>query len=366
MKNRFLFFHSFILSLFLLVISLAGSVRAQELRGFANIYGEMGGDYFSDEKLINFRVGTIAYISYLSFGRAEGYLELTFEEGMVDAERLYFGYNFHKLFTLRVGRFHSPFGYFTREWHHGHYLMPVIRRPLIIEFEKFGGPLPIHPIGFEAEGYTEIGEFRPGYIIDVGTGNLRFGASPLWDFDKEKTLIGKLFVRREFGEVGVSLGYDPFRIQQKDGFQILVRNFVLGGNISYNNPGGLIALVEGFLLRDLESKKSGWGGFLILSYPVFGSELIHNIRPYLQIATFDWQDGNPYFEKLQAKLQEEGEGGGYAARNLFNKHFEYSAGLRIGISPEFAVKIGFSFFDMKKIEDRYFISLSAGWGIPLY
>jgi len=42
---------------------------------------------------------------------------------------------------------------------------------------------------------------------------------------------------------------------------------------------------------------------------------------------------------LQAKLKEEGEGGGYAARNLFNKHIEYSVGLRIGISPEFAVKI---------------------------
>ena len=164
----------------------------------------------------------------------------------------------------------------------------------------------------------------------------------------------------------MSLGYDPFRIQEEDGSQIHVRNFILGGNISYNNPRGLIALLEGFLLRDLESKKSGWGRFLILSYHVFGSELIYSIRPYLQIATFDWQDGNSYFEKLQAKLQEEREGGGYAARNLFNKHFEYSAGLRIGISPEFAVKIGFSFFDMKKIEDMYFISLSAGWGIPIF
>jgi len=370
MRNRFLFIHSFIhsffLSFFLSVISLAGSVWAQELRGFMYLYGEMGGDYFSDEKLINFRIGQLDLLSSLSFGRAEGYAELVVEEEAAYPERLYLGYNFHKLFTLRVGRFHSPFGYFTREWHHGLYLMPVIRRPFIIEFEDFGGPLPIHSIGFEAEGSAEIGEFQPGYVIDVGTGNLQFGASPFWDLDKEKTFIGKLFVKREFGEVGVSLGYDPFRIQEKDGSQILVRNFIMGGNLSYNNPGGLIALLEGFLLRDLESKKSGWGGFLILSYHVFGSELIYSIRPYLQIGTFDWQDGNPYFEKLQAKLQEEGEGGGYAARNLFNKHFEYSAGLRIGISPEFAVKIGFSFFDMKKIEDRYFISLSAGWGIPIF
>jgi hypothetical protein len=359
------FIHSFFLSFFLLVISLAGSVRAQELRGFMYLYGEMGGDYFSDEKLINFRIGQIDLLSSLGFGRAEGYAELVVEE-MIDVERLYFGYNFHKLFTLRVGRFHSPLGYFTREWHHGLYLMPTIRRPLIIEFEDFGGPLPIHSIGFEAEGSAEIGEFQPGYVINVGTGNLQFGASPLWDLDKEKTFIGKLFVKRGFGEIGVSLGYDPFRIQEKDGSQILVRNFILGGNLSYNNPGGLIALLEGFLLRDLESKKSGWGGFLILSYHVFGSELIYSIRPYLQIGTLDWQEGNPYFEKLQTKLQEEGEGGGYGARNLFNKHIEYSAGLRIGISPEFAVKIGFSFFDMKKIEDRYFISLSAGWGIPIF
>jgi hypothetical protein len=219
--------HSFILSFFLLVISLAGSVQAQELRGFMYLYGEMGGDYFSDEKLINFRIGQIDLLSSLGFGRAEGLAELVIEE-MIDVERLYLGYNFHKLFTLRVGRFHSPLGYFTREWHHGLYLMPTIRRPLIIEFEDFGGPLPIHSV---------------------------------------------------------------------------------------------------------------WGGFLILSYHVFGSELIYSIRPYLQIGTFDWQDGNPYFEKLQAKLKEEGEGGGYAARNLFNKHIEYSVGLRIGISPEFAVKI---------------------------
>jgi hypothetical protein len=353
------------------------------------LYGEMGGDYFSDEKLINFRIGEVELLSSLSFGRVEGYggIMVMDEHMMVEVERLYLGYNFHKLFTLKVGRFHSPLGYYTGTWHHGFYLMPVIRRPFIIEFEEFGGPLPIHSIGFEAEGSAEIGEFQPGYVINVGNGNLHFGTSRLWDFDKEKTFIGKLFVRREFGEVGISLGYDPFRIEEKkEGTpmhaghappeehmheetvetHVHVRNFILGGNISYNNPGGLIALLEGFLLRDLESKKSGWGGFLILSYHVFGSELIYSIRPYLQIGTFDWQDGNPYFEKLQTKLQEEGEGGGYAARNLFNKHFEYSAGLRIGISPEFAVKIGFSFFDMKKIEDRYFISLIAGWGIPVF
>ena len=383
-NEKQIYIHSFIHSFFLSVISLAGSVRAQDLRGFTYLYGEMGGDYFSDEKLINFRLGQIAYITYLKLGRAEGYVELVFEK-MIEVERLYFGYDFHKFFTLRVGRVHSPLGYFTREWHHGVYLMPTIRRPLIIEFEEYGGPLPIHSIGFEAEGSTEIGEFKPGYIIDIGIGNLQFGASPFFDFDKEKTFIGKLFVKRGFGEVGVSLGYDPFRIKkesmtmhahaghappemqmQEETVETRFRNFILGGNTSYSNSGGLIALLEGFLLRDLESKKSGWGGFLILSYHVFGLELIYSIRPYLQIGTFDWQDGNPYFEKLQAKLKEEGEGGGYAARNLFNKHIEYSVGLRIGISPEFAVKIWFSFFDMKKIEDRYFISLSAGFGIPIY
>jgi hypothetical protein len=80
-------------------------------------------------------------------------------------------------------------------------------------------------------------------------------------------------VKRGFGEVGVSLGYDPFRIKeekkegmtmpavhappemqmQEETVETRVRNFILGGNISYNNPGGLIALLEGFLLRDLES-----------------------------------------------------------------------------------------------------------------
>jgi hypothetical protein len=52
------------------------------------LYGEMGGDYFSDEKLINFRIGQIDLLSSLSFGRAEGFVELVIEE-MVDAERLF-------------------------------------------------------------------------------------------------------------------------------------------------------------------------------------------------------------------------------------------------------------------------------------
>lgn len=388
-KKQISFIHSFILSFFLSLIRVVSLGRAQELGGFMYLYGEMGGDYFSDEKLLNFRVGQIDLLSSLRFERVEGFFEAVFEHEVVDVERLYLGYDFHKLFTLRLGRFHTPVGYFIREWHHGLYLMPTIRKPLIVEFEDMGGPLPYHIIGFEAEGYTDIGEIRPGYIIDIGTGNLQFGASNEWDFDKEKTFVGKLFVRKGFGEISISVGYDPFRIKglppsimhggnhqsMGDGTQggtqgeegeIRIQNFLLGDNISYNNISGLIALVEAFLIRDLESKKSGWGGFVILSYHAFGSEVIYSIRPYLQVATLDWQDGNPFFERLQAKLQEEGEGGGYGARNLFNKHIEYSAGLKVGISPEFAVKIGISFFDMKKIKDRYFISLSAGWGIPIF
>jgi hypothetical protein len=48
------------------------------------------------------------------------------------------------------------------------------------------------------------------------------------------------------------------------------------------------------------------------------------------------------------------------------KHLEYAGGIRIGITPYFALKIGFNYYDIKNEKDLYYISVKAGWGIPVF
>jgi hypothetical protein len=332
---------------------------------------------------IAFNLGTFDILAKLSYGKAEGLIEIpmisTVELPIWNTllfERYYVGYNFHELFSLKIGGTYGAMGYLTRNWHRGFYLMPTIRRPIITNSEDEGGILPLYATGIEASGEASIGEFRPGYIFQVINGNYHFGSDDLIDYDRERTFLGKIYIRRYLEEIGISLGYDPFRISTKDSGKdsakdngkdsgsIYVQNFIAGLNLSYVKLDGLIGLAEGFIIRDLQSKTQGGGGFLILSYRILDIGDF-DFRPFLQFGFMDWQDGNPFFEELNKGAEE-------VRKRYVNmgpgtvKHLEYAGGIRIGITPYFAFKIGFNYYDIKNEKDLYYISVRAGWGIPVF
>jgi hypothetical protein len=385
----FLFFKSsnlrqILLITSILLIPLFVSVNAQELEGYMYLYGEVGADYISDVDIPNlnkrggniaFSLGTFDILAKISYGKAEGLIEIpmtsTLQSGLevpiwnaLWFERYYVGYNFHESFSLKIGGTYGAMGYLSRNWHRAYYLMPTIRRPIITNAEDEGGILPLYATGIEASGETSIGEFRPGYIFQVINGNYHFGSDDFIDYDREKTFLGKIYIRRYLEEIGISLGYDPFRIPTEDGGSIYVQNFIAGLNLSYVKLDGLIGLAEGFIIRDLQSKTQGGGGFLILSYPILHIEDFE-FRPFLQFGFMDWQDGNPFFEELNKKAEE-------IRKKWVNvgpgtvKHLEYAGGIRIGITPNFAFKIGFNYYDIKNEKDLYYISVKAGWGIPVF
>lgn len=355
----------FIFAFILIFSHINNRIFAIELQKDIFIFGEGGGDYSSADKNLNFRIGQVDLFGLLRAGKAEAFLELVFEpeqtgEYFLDAERLYVGYMFHRVFTLRVGRFHTPFGYFTRVWHHGLYLMPQISRPLIIEFEDFGGPLPIHLIGVEAEGNFDLySSAKAGYVINFGDGNLQFGSTNIGDFDKFKTIIGKIFVSPvRFSEIGISVGYDPFTFPEGG---TKVRNLILGGNLVYHKISGPMAIIEGFLFNELEGKKTGIGGFVLLSYGFeMSSRFLYELRPYLQVEFIDWENGNRWFTALSEKVEGHWHSGG------LTRHTGYSAGVRLGITPETAIKFEVEFLDNKNMEDVWFFKTSVGFGIPLF
>jgi len=387
----FLFFKSSnrILRQILLIISislitLSVSVKAEDLKGYMYLYGEVGADYISDVEIpslnkrggnIVFNLGQFDILASISYGKVEGLVEilmfspsqLGFEVPIWNIlwfERYYVGYNFHKLFSLRIGGTYGAMGYLSRNWHRAFYLMPTIRRPIVANAEDEGGVLPLYATGIEANGETSIGEFRPGYIFQVINGNYHFGSDDVLDYDREKTFLGKIYIRRYEEEIGISLGYDPFTIPTEDGGSKYVQNFIAGLNLSYIKLDGLIGLAEGFIIRDLQSKTQGGGGFLILSYRILDIGDF-DFRPFLQFGFMDWQDGNPFFEERNKIAWDARKSLPYVGPGTV-KHLEYAGGIRIGITPYFAFKIGFNYYDIKNEKDLYFISVRAGWGIPVF
>jgi len=367
-----------------LSIFFSGKAISDDIRGYMYLYGEVGGDYISDIEIptlgkrgsnIVFSLGTFDIIAKINYGKAEGLIEIPIEPsralGSEDStgnifwfERFYAGYNFSHLFALKIGGTYSAMGYLTRNWHRAFYLMPIVRRPIITNAENEGGILPVYATGIEVSGEGSIKEFQLGYILQVINGNYHFGSNDLLDFDREKTLLGKIYIRRYFEEIGISLGYDPFSIITDDEEKIYIQNLIVGLNLAYFKPENFIGLAEGFIIRDLQSKKQGGGAFVILSYPIFHTSDIE-FRPFLQFGFMDWEDENPFFQELNKKAEE-------VRKNWVNigpgtvKHFEYAGGIRIGISPYFAIKLGINYYDIKNEKDLYYISIRAGWGIPVF
>jgi hypothetical protein len=87
----------------------------------------------------------------------------------LDFERLQLGWLVgDNLYWL--GRFHTPLGYWNNQYHHGYYLQTSISRPAIIEYEEHGGVLPMHQVGFFADGKREVENRSFGYSLALGAG----------------------------------------------------------------------------------------------------------------------------------------------------------------------------------------------------
>ena len=195
-KKKFIWF--WVKNIALLVslsIFFSGKAISDEIRGYMYLYGEVGADYISDVEIpslnkiggnIVFSLGTFDILAKISYGKAEGLIEIpmtsTLQSGLevpiwntLWFERYYVGYNFHELFSLKIGGTYSAMGYLTRNWHRAFYLMPIVRRPIITNAEDEGGILPVYATGIEVSGEGSIKEFRPGYIFQVINGNYHFG-----------------------------------------------------------------------------------------------------------------------------------------------------------------------------------------------
>jgi hypothetical protein len=86
----------------------------------------------------------------------------------VEVERSIIRYDYDDYFKLSFGRYHTPIGYWNTAFHHGAWLETTIDRP---EMVKVGGTfIPIHFVGFLAEGKIPSGGAGLAYSVGVGNG----------------------------------------------------------------------------------------------------------------------------------------------------------------------------------------------------
>jgi len=77
-------------------------------------------------------------------------------------------YDYNDYFKISFGRYHTPIGYWNTAFHHGAWLQTTITRPDIV---RFGGTfIPIHFVGFLAEGNIPSGGAGLSYNVGVGNG----------------------------------------------------------------------------------------------------------------------------------------------------------------------------------------------------
>lgn len=166
-----------VLYVFILVMAVSAlnnSVScAFEFKGFADTSLSKS---TKDADNIRYRNGSFA------FGSVDLYVAESLEDvellsellvtssGSMIIERLYLGYTFSDELKVRVGRFHTPLGFWNTSYHHGRQLQPTILRPEAVKFESDGGIFPTHSVGVWLTGRSRTTAGVLEYGVGVANG----------------------------------------------------------------------------------------------------------------------------------------------------------------------------------------------------
>jgi phosphate-selective porin O/P len=128
----------------------------------------------------------------------------------VEVERSIIRYDYNDYFKLSFGRFHTPIGYWNTAFHHGAWLQTTIQRPEIV---KVGGTfIPVHFVGFLAEGNISSGGAGVSYSVGVGNGRGDIISRPgdAGDINNNRAWVANIFAR-PVKLYGLQLGASVYR-----------------------------------------------------------------------------------------------------------------------------------------------------------
>ena len=133
----------------------------------------------------------------------------------VEVERSIIRYDYNDFFKLSFGRYHTPIGYWNTAFHHGAWLQTTISRPDMV---RIGGTfIPVHFVGFLAEGNIPSGGAGLSYSAGVGNGRGSIISRPgdAGDNNNNRAWVANLYSRpvRLYGlQVGISVYRDKLTL----------------------------------------------------------------------------------------------------------------------------------------------------------
>lgn len=168
-----------ILFAFLSTFNAKADVGGVPLHGFADVgYGLQTQGAAPRENVSGFVMGSIDLYLTPDFGdNVRTLMEIVLEPTIdsqsygIDAERLQIGYVFSENLTAWVGRFHSPYGYWTTAYHHGAQIQPSIYKPKFLDWEDGTGVMPAHTVGVWLTGKAQAGDGKIKYDLYAGNGS---------------------------------------------------------------------------------------------------------------------------------------------------------------------------------------------------
>jgi len=183
-----------------------------QIRGFGDV------DFSAtDQKGTNsgFNLGQLDLHLASALSRKVAYFgEITFNAQptgyTVEVERSIIRYDYNDFFKISFGRYHTPIGYWNTAFHHGAWLQTTIIRP---EMEKFGGTfIPVHFVGFLAEGNIPSGGAGLSYNVGVGNGRGDIISRPgdAGDNNNNRAWVANLY-SRPVKLYGLQLGASVYR-----------------------------------------------------------------------------------------------------------------------------------------------------------
>jgi len=219
-------------------------------------------------------------------------------ELVVDQERLELKYAPSDLFSVRIGRMHTPLGYWNHAFHHGAWLQTTAFRPLLYSFEDDGGILPVHSVGIQFFGLWRLQALDLDYTLSVvnGRGRRVTEVQNLQDRNDAKAFTVLLGAAPQFPP-GLRFGVNAYldkipSDEDTPGRNGEIDELILGGYVVYLNRNlELLAEVSRIHHRDRVSRLSfdTWGLYAQAAYQ------LGRWKPYYRFDFIDFGNGDPYF-----------------------------------------------------------------------
>jgi uncharacterized coiled-coil protein SlyX len=304
-------------------------------------FADVGAGYISSGHPKGFGEGSLDfYMTPKLGGNVRGLAELLFNysslgELEVDLERMQIGYAFSDQLTLWAGRFHTPLGYWNTAYHHGQQIQPSLLRPRFLEWEDFGGVMPVHTVGLWGLGSLPLAGGKLTYDLyagntprivhedDLGGGALEPNLSG-WD-NPSLTVGGNIGYLFKGSLDGLKLGVHGFRSEvRSDGrdiARIKAELSMAGGYLYYNNyDWEVVSEIYGFFNRDQLTRtgsQDSWAGFIHIGHA------FDRWIPYVRLEKGDFNERDVYFTSLAW---------GYP-------YSREAVGLRYDVNPQSALKL---------------------------